>query len=507
MLVDRWKKINTWLLITLLCSVIVHAAQTQELVVALEAMPKTLDPRFAVDANGMRITQQLIYETLVQQDYNLKIVPFLASHWETPSPTKYVFHLRKDARFSNGVPFTSEDVKYTLDSIMDSKIGSPFYGVLDKSIKSITILDKHTIQFELMAPKPSFLLDLFIPIFQKAKHVDSQELIGTGPFQLERKSASELLFARNPNYYGKSPFLEKITFKVIKDDNTRFLKLKKGDIDFVLNALPVDKLKQFQRNPLKKKYKAIEFPGLNYQYLGFNVEHPILKDKRVRQAIAHAVNRDELIKFFKKGHALKADSLLIPQNEFYVEGLPQYEYNIEKAAELLDEAGYKEKNGKRFILEYKTTTSTDAVTQARIIKSHLKKVGIEVNLRTFEWGTFFEDVKTGNFHLFSLRWVGVSTPDFYYDLFHSTQFPPGRNRVRYVNKSLDKLLSDARIEGDVQKRKDIYRQVQMVLAEDLPYLSLWHNNNIVLLKKDIAGYRPHPSGGFHSFKLLQRTGS
>lgn len=479
---------------------------SQDLEIALEAMPKTLDPRFAVDANGMRITQQLLYETLVQQDYNLEVIPFLAEKWETPSPTTYIFQLRKDARFSNGDPVTAQDVQYTFESILDPETGSPFKGI-GSGIKTITVTDEQTIRFDLVAPKASFLLDLFIPIFQKPEaNQNAETLIGTGPFILESQSAAEFTLSRNPNYYGEQPHLEKIIFKIVKDDNTRFLKLKKGDIDFVLNAIPLDKLKQFQKSPLKRTYKLLEGPALNYQYIGFNYEHPILKNKSVRQAIAYALNRDELIEFYKKNHATKADSLLIPENTFYAKDLLVYDYNIEKAEQLLDDAGYTKKDDERFTLSYKTSTSKSAVTQARIVKSQLKKIGITVNVQSFEWGTFFSDVKSGNFEIFSLRWVGVSEPDFYYDLFHSTQFPPnGRNRVRYTNLDLDTLLETGRVETDLETRRSIYQKVQEILAEEMPYVSLWHNNNIVVMKQDIEGYQLHPTGGFHSFKNVRRT--
>ena len=472
----------------------------QQLVVALTAMPKTLDPRFAVDSNGWGMNLQLVYGALVQLDYNLKVVPDLAERWERPDSTSYIFHLRKNARFSNGDPLTAADVKYTFDSVMDEQTKSPFIGI-KSSIQGVEVIDSHTIRFEAPEnmPEVTYLLNLFIPVFQKPANNEELVLVGAGPFQLKEQNVSEIILTPNPHFPGKKPALQQIVFNVIKDDNTRFLKFMKGDVDFALNALPADKIKQFGEGELAGMFEVLEGPSLRYQYLGFNTEHPILKHRAVRQAFAHAINRDELVEFLMHNHAAKADSLLTPQNEFHTKNLSQYEYSPEKAAALLDEAGFPLKDGKRFTIEYKTSTNKMRQRLGRIIKEQLKQVGIEIEVRAFEWGTFFEDVKSGNFELYSLAWSGVSDPDFFYSAFHSTQFPPGRNRVRYVNAELDRLVEAGRVENDFDKRKAIYDEVQQLLSMELPYLGLWYANNLAILKKDVKGYRLHPTGGFHSF--------
>ena len=479
------------------------AEAREQLVVALTAMPKTLDPRFAVDANGWGMNLQLVYGALVQLDYNLKVVPDLAESWERPDATSYVFHLRKNARFSNGDPLTASDVKYTFDSVMDEQTKSPFIGI-KSSIKGVEVLDSHSIRFEAPEnmPEVTYLLNLFIPVFQKPVTGEDPVLLGAGPYQLQEKQVSEIVLTPNPHYYGEKPALQQIIYKVIKDDNTRFLKFMKGDVDFALNALPTDKITQFEEGDLAEMYQVLEGPALRYQYLGFNTEHPVLKHAAVRQAFAHAINRDELVEFLMRNHAAKADSLLTPQNIFHASNLPQYEYDPEKAAALLDEAGFPLKDGKRFTIEYKTSTNKMRQRLGRIIKEQLKQVGIEIEVRSFEWGTFFGDVKAGNFELYSLAWSGVSDPDFFYSAFHSTQFPPGRNRVRYVNAELDRLVEAGRVENDLEKRKGIYNEVQQLLGRELPYLGLWYANNLAILKKDIKGYRLHPTGGFHSFREI-----
>jgi len=498
----------------LLCSVAVlllllspslWAAPRQDLVVALESAPKTLDPRFAVDANGMRLVQQLLYDMLVTWDHDLNIVPSLAQHWEKKSPTTYLFYLKPNVLFHNGTPLRASDVEFTFNTIMNPETASPFKGI-SKKIKSVLALDALTVRIETQTPIPesSLMLDLFIPIFQKNDHIETvSDLVGTGPFRLIKQSPSEIILEHNTDYHEGTPPLKTIVFKIIKDDKTRYLKFRKGKIDFASNTIAIKDLKHFRSGVLKKNFRMIEAPAMFYRYLGFNMEHPILRNKNVRQAIAHAINRDELIQFIKKNHASKADSVLTQSNPYYAQGLPQYEYDPERSKQLLDDAGYPMKKQERFALEYKTSTNKERIRLGRIIKEQLSKIGITLHIRTFEWGTFFADVKTANFDLYALQWVGVSEPDFFYTLFHSTQFPPeGKNRVRYQNPELDSLLESGRGELDTQKRKLIYHKVQKILASELPYISLWYNNNIVLLRKSLKGFKIHPTGGYHSFKSM-----
>ena len=144
--------------------------------------------------------------------------------------------------------------------------------------------------------------------------------------------------------------------------------------------------------------------------------------------------------------------------------------------------------------------------QARIIKSDLVKVGIEVLVRSYEWGTFYEDISKGNFQLFSLRWIGVNDPDFYYELFHSSRLPPkGRNRGGFINSRADRLLEAGRLEADPARRRGIYREFSRLLHEELPYLSLWHNNNVAVVSREFSGFRLHPTGGFQHLPAVRHV--
>jgi peptide/nickel transport system substrate-binding protein len=223
----------------------------------------------------------------------------------------------------------------------------------------------------------------------------------------------------------------------------------------------------------------------------------------VRQALAHAINADALIKFRQKGHSVRAVGVLPPGGPYAAEGTPPA-FDRGLAMRLLDQAGYPMREGGRFALTYKTSTDRAAVIQARAIQADLRKVGIPMEVRSYEWATFYDDIQKGNFQLFSLRWIGVVDPDFQYELFHSTRAPPeGRNRGRYRNAEADRLLEAGRLEPDPARRRRIYRELDALLRHDLPYLSLWHNNNVAVVSKRFTGFRLHPSGGFQHLPEMQ----
>ncbi|HEX7927583.1 MAG TPA: ABC transporter substrate-binding protein, partial [bacterium] len=226
---------------------------------------------------------------------------------------------------------------------------------------------------------------------------------------------------------------------------------------------------------------------------------------KVREAIAHAINVDVLIKHRQKGHSVRAAGVLPPGSPYASPSTPPA-YDPAQAKRLLDEAGYPEKEGGRFTLTYKTSTDRAGVIQARVVQADLRKVGITVDVRSYEWATFYDDIQRGNFQLFSLRWIGVMDPDFQYELFHSKRAPPeGRNRGRYANPEMDQLLEAGRMEGDPAKRKAEYQRVDALLQRDLPYVSLWHNNTVAIVSKRFTGFRLHPTGGFQHLPEMRPT--
>jgi peptide/nickel transport system substrate-binding protein len=473
-------------------------------VVALESSPTNLDPRLALDAVSERINQ-LIYSKLVRFDERLNIVPDLAESWENPDPRTYIFHLKKNALFHDGAEVTSRDVKYTFESIIDPALGSAKRGSYS-SLDRIDTPDPWTVVFKLKEPYAPFMVSMvqgIVPVSSAGsggKSLSSKP-VGSGPFRFaDWKQGDRIELIANENYYGGLPKMERVVFRIIPDETTRFLEIEKGGVHFIQNGLSPDMLPRLKEN---ENLKLLTGPGTNYSYLGFNLEDPILKNKKVRQAIASAIDREKIIDNILRGTASPATGLLPPQHWAYEGQVARYPYDPSRAARLLDEAGFRDPDGDgpetRFKLIYKTSQNQLKRRIAEVIQRDLKKIGIGVEIRSYEWGTFFSHIRSGNFQIYSLTWVGITEPDIYYYIFHSDNIPPqGANRGRYRNSQLDRLLERGRRTLSREERKAIYGQVQKIIAADVPYVSLWHETNVAVMRADVEGFRLYPGGDFTS---------
>jgi peptide/nickel transport system substrate-binding protein len=477
------------------------------LVVALESGPTHLDPRYAMDADSDRIGG-LIFNSLVRPDENSLPRPELAESWRALDERTYIFHIRKGVLFHDGKPLTAADVKYTYQSILDPDSRSPKRGAL-KFIESIDQLGDYEIRFRLATPFAPFLENLTVGIVPTATPAEEKSagrrLIGSGPFTLAEFSPGErVVLKANRSYWEGAPPLSGVVFKIIPDAVVRALEFKKGTVDFIQNDLEPEMLPWLSKNG---GATTLSEQGTTFHYLGMNLEHPILNHRAVREAIGLAIDRDAVIRHIMKNLVVPATGLLSPRHWAYEPAVARLSYNPEKAKRLLDEAGFPDPDGDgplpRFRLSYKTTNLDLTKRIAETLKEQLARVGIEIEVRTYEWGTFYGDVKNGNFHLFSLDWVGVLDPDIYYDLFHSSSVPPnGRNRGRYCNEELDRLLERGRQTVTLEERRRIYSRVQKILAVDLPYIPLWWKKNIVVMKPSVQGFVPYPDGDLISFKKV-----
>jgi peptide/nickel transport system substrate-binding protein len=239
--------------------------------------------------------------------------------------------------------------------------------------------------------------------------------------------------------------------------------------------------------------------------MGFNLKDPILRSRKVRQAIAHAIDRQAVIQHLLGGLAVPATGVLSSMNWAYEPAVESYVYDPQKAKRLLDEAGYKDPDGpgpeKRFTLTYKTSQNELRRRIGEAIQGFLGEVGIEARMRSYEWGTFFSDIRKGNFQLYTLTWVGITDPDIYYYLFHSKSLPPdGANRGAYLNPEMDLLIERGRVLQDRQARKEVYGHIQKIVARDLPYVSLWNEVNVVVMDQRVRGFVLRPDGDILSLK-------
>lgn len=459
------------------------------LTVALSAEPVLLDPRLATDAAGQKISA-LLYDGLVDLNEKLEVVPLLAEKWEEIAPLTYLFHLRKGVRLSNGEIFSSKEVLCSHHYIKDPKNLSPFRREFEKL--ELEAIDADTVQIKLKEPYAPFFVIL------KKGIVGCDGKSGTGPYRLLSQEAGQyLLLKRRLNYFAGPAKIDNLKFEIIKEDSTRVLKLIKGEIDLALNGIPALLIDQVLS---KRKIKMKTEGSLTFAYMGLNLKHPALKDKRVRQAIAFALDRDQILKQLWKGMASKANSLLPPFHWAYDSEVFSYERNIARAKQLLAEAKME-----NLSLTLRTSTLKERIDIANMIASQLKEAGIQVRVLPFEWGTFFKDIKSGNFDLYTSTWVGVSEPDLFYNILHSAQFPPeGFNRGFFVNANLDTLTVKGREVLDPQKRIPIYQEIQRRVQEELPYVPLWYENNVLLYWSDLKGVALSPDGNYRDFRNIHR---
>ncbi len=478
------------------------------LVMIIESSPTNLDPRVGIDAQSERI-DSLIFDDLLDRDEHLNVTPALAESWQIPDPLTYIFHIRLGVHFHDGRPLTSRDVKWAFDSLLQGKIRSTRAAAY-RYVDHIEAPDETTVIFHLKEPFSNLLWNLsdgsmgIVP-YGSLSEITSQP-IGSGPFRyVSAEPDKEVILERNDSYWGAKAHVQRLRFTVVPDPTTRALELRKGSADIASNALTSDTVLALQKEP---NLEVEQSPGTILSYLAFNLRDPILRDVRVRQAIAYAIDRRPMIEYLWRNFAQPAASILPPQSWAYNPDVPKYDFAPEKANKILDDAGYPEKDGVRFHLTMKTSTEESTRLLAAVLQQQLRAVGIVLDIRTFEFATFFADVTSGAYQIYSLRWIGSNEdPDIFEYAFHSDNFPPhGANRSYYVNPRIDVLIGQGRSETDLDRRKAIYDEVQTILATDLPYINLWFLDNVLVHTKRVRNIHLNPSGNYDFLKSAETGG-
>src|SRR5438309_4781976 len=487
---------------TLSCS---SKADPETLVMIIESSPTNLDPRVGLDAYSERI-DDLIFDDLLTRDDHLNVQPGLAERWEIPDPRTYVFHLHRGVKFHDGRPLTSRDVKWTFDSMLQGRIRSTRTAAY-RFVDRVEAPDDYTVVFHLKEPFATLLWNLSDGAMGIVPYGSGDEIsrrpIGSGPFRfISAEPDKEVIIERNSDYWGEKARLERVRFMVVPDTTTRALELRKGSADIVNNALTSDLVLALEREP---NLEVLHGPGTVLNYLAFNLRDPILKDVRVRRAIAFAINRQPMIEYLWRGFAQPAASVLPRQSWAYNAEVPGYDYDPQRARQILDTAGYRAVGGVRFHLTMKTSTEETTRLIAAVLQQQLREVGIALDIRTFEFATFFSDVTSGAYQLYSLRWIGGNEdPDIFEYAFHSAKFPPhGANRSYYSNSRIDALIDQARSELDQNARKQLYAEIQQILADELPYVNLWYLDNMLVHSKRVQGLTLNPSGNYDFLKTAE----
>jgi peptide/nickel transport system substrate-binding protein len=498
------------LLCLLLCGSLLSCAKRQDantLVMIIESSPTNLDPRIGTDAQSERI-DELIFDSLVHRDDHFNIVPWVAEKWEVPDPLTYVFHLRQGIHFHDGRPLTSRDVKWTLDSVRDGSL-TTLKATTYKSVERVDAPDESTVIIHLSEPDVTLLYNVSEGAFGIVPYGSDKRFnrspVGSGPFRFVlQEPDSQVILERNDSYWGQHAKVERVRLTIVPDATTRALELRKGSADISPSgSLSADMVGTLRH---ERNLEIEQQPGTVLSYLAFNLRDPILKDVRVRQALAFAIDRGTILHYLFGDQGRLADSVLPPQHWAYSGDVAHYPYSPEKANAVLDSAGYaRGPDGTRFHLTMKTSTEETTRLLAAVLQEQLRKIGIALDIRSFEFATFYSDVTKGSFQLYSLRWIGGNEdPDIFYYAFHSSSFPPKHaNRSYYVNADVDRLIEAGRSTVDQEKRRQIYTQVQQILARDLPYINLWYFDNVVVHSRRIRNLRPNPPGNYDYLATLE----
>jgi peptide/nickel transport system substrate-binding protein len=479
--------------------------------IAVRSGPNALDPRLSNDEATQRLSQ-LIYSPLLQHGENLRLGPALAQRLDNPDPLTYIARLRHGVRFHDGHELTSRDVVYTFKSILDPALVSPFRGSF-RALEDVSALDDHSVVFTLSEPFAAFPIQLAgVPPIVPADAGDSLRTfpIGTGPYRFVRYDADDtLVLSAFEGYWDGLPNNAGIVMKVVPDDTMRGLELRKGSTDLVVNDLPPDIVYQLQKS---NQFAIERSPGVDFSYLGVNLRDPVLADVRVRHAIGYATNRDAIITHLRRGLGRAAVGLIPDLAWAFEPDVFRFTYDPGRARRLLDDAGLQDPDGKgplpRLRLSLKISTNEETRLQATAIQHDLSAVGIELDVRSYEFATFYADVVKGNFQLFALQWVGgaMIDPDMLRRVFHSREVPPGGfNRGYYRNEQVDQMLDLATTALDEATRRRYYSAAQKIIAADAPYIPIWSKTNVIVAQKGLEGLHLNPVGDFTALRDVRRV--
>ncbi len=454
-----------------------------------------------------------IYNGLVEYDKEYNIVPDLAESWEILNDGKLIrFHLRQDVKWHDGAPFTADDVMFTYKLIIDPKTPTA-YGGKYKLVKEARQIDRYTVEFEYSEPfAPALIswgaLEIMPKHLLEGQDITKSELarkpIGTGPFKFKSwDAASRIVLETNLDYFNDRAMINGISYRIIPDQTTQFMELKAGNIDY-MGLSPLQYLRQTDNGAFKKAYSKYKYLANGYAYLGFNQKRKPFDDVRFRQAMAYAINKQEIIDGVLLGEGLAATGPYKPGTKWYNPDVRQYEYSVQKAKELLADVGLSDGDGDG-MLEYGgqpfeftiiTNQGNDLRSKsATIMQEQLKQVGIKVNIRIIEWTVFLKEfVHKNNFDAIILSWNILQDPDLWTVWHSDNAVPGGLNHTYYINKEVDELLEKGRHTFDEELRKKCYFRVQEILAEEQPYVFLYVPYALPVVSSRFRGIEEAPAG-------------
>jgi len=475
-----------------------------------------LIPLLASDSASHNIAG-MVYNGLVKYDKDMNIVGDLAESWEiSQNGLVITFHLRKGVKWHDGYPFTSADVLYTYQVTIDPKTPTAYAGDFLK-VKRVEALNDYTFRVTYAKPFAPALISWSSAILPRhllsgkdiTKSTLARHPIGTGPYMFKEWVAGQkITLASNPDYFEGQPYIDGRITRIIPDSATMFLELRAQNIA-MMGLTPLQYTRQTENNLFKNNFNKYRYLSFAYTYLGYNLKNPLFTDKRVRQAISYAINKNEIISGVLLNLGKPANGPYKPGTWAYNDKIKIYDYNPKKARELLHEAGWTklnsegvlEKDGKPFIFEIVTNQGNETRQKcAEIIQRQLKEIGIIVKIRVLEWSAFVTDfINKRRFDSVILGWTIPLDPDAY-DVWHSSKTAPEElNFISYKNPEADEMLEKGRSTFDQKERKKYYDRFQEILAEDQPYTFLYVPEALVIIHKRFRGIQPAPIGLEHNF--------
>jgi len=486
----------------------VAAQPAGTLVVGLVAEPVNLDPPQVTDLNSNRVGRRIVETLVTFPEESTQIVPGLAESWTiSKDGLQYTFKLRRGITFHDGTPLNAEAVKFSIERQINPnhpayKLGKyPFANFFFGNVKAVEVLSEERVAFLLNEARASFIAVLA----QGAASIVSPTAVmkwgpdypthpvGTGPFRFASWDRGQrVVLEKNPTYWKYPVKVERVIYRPIVEDQARLTELLTGTLDVIV-GVPADFVSQLEQNA---KITLLKQVGAHVWYLGMNNQKKPFDDRRVRQALNYAVNKDAIVKDVLKGTGASSRGPVLPGTWGADPALKAYPYDPERAKKLLAEAGYPSGFSTTLWVPESGSGMQAPVAMSTVMQSNLKAVGVNVSLQTMEWGAYLAKLRTKEQELFALSWMaGTEDPDMVmYPLLHSSQWTPvGPNRALYKNARFDTLLQQARLTTDQAKRAQLYREAQRILVDDAPWVFVDHEIQIAALSKRVQGFKLHPS--------------
>ena len=479
-----------------------------------------LIPMLASDSASHRVAG-LIFDGMLTYDKTLsELEPRLAARWDVEDDGRLLtFHLRDDVRWQDGEPFTARDVEFGFRTITDPETLTA-YAEDYRQVESFEVLDDHRFRVRYAKPYAPALASWGSMVVLPRHLLEGKDInkaiefargpVGLGEYRIESWETGRKISVRvNQDYYRGRPHIERVVTRIIPDSQTQFLELKSGGLD-TMGLTPLQFERQTDSGVFRTSFRKYRYLANGYTYLGYNLKNPLFEDIRVRQALTHAIDKEEIVKVVLLGLGSPAKVPYKPGTVWFNDRVEDLGYDPDRARELLAEAGWNDsdgdglldRDGKPFAFKILTNQGNDQrLKAATVIQQRLQQVGVKVDVRVVEWAAFLNEfVDKRKFDAVVLGWSLDADPDQYI-IWHSSKTQPKEfNFVTYANSEVDEILEQGRRTFDADERKRLYDRFQEILVADQPYTFLYYAESTPVVHCRFQGIEPAPAGISYNFE-------